>query len=278
MTDYENLKKELIHLKKIQFNPIWTIYHNDEFYIKVLKSKSTLEKYGFIYLEIINTLNNITPLKGLPRIQKIWHENGQLLAYKISKMPGIALKDAIANSSNPLVVFYQFLNSVLPIIQIGEEHDIVFKDIITKGNVLYDEKEKRASIVDMDGFQVGMLSDRGTNIKIVYCHKYNELFNNPKYHIIPAIWTKEINLFSLYELFFNTVFNDSLLLFQKEESLEAGLKRKLTEKNFSPSLNIYARVLDLMDLNTHNSLDLEDFKYLSENYSLDLTRKRIIKI
>lgn len=123
-----------------------------------------------------------------------------------------------------------------------------------------------------------MLSDRWVNNRIVRCIRYNEIFENKKYKISSTIWTKELNIFSLYELFLTTIFHQSLLSWNKNEALEEELRNKLYSLNISSSSNLYFRLLDTINSNTPNSFDLEDFLYLSENFTLDDSRKRIIPI
>lgn len=276
MNQYELLLECLKQYQLFRKKAVWNIYFNGLDYIKVLNSDTSLEDYGFIYKEIINVLNQIGKIKGLPKVLNIWQTDDWLIAYQIEKMNGVSIYDAVQNSPEPLKTFYDFLKSILPIINECEKYNMVFKDLITLGNVLYDKDTKEAGIIDIDGIQIGILSDRCTNIRVDFCSKYNELFENEKYKKIRTVWTTEMNIFSLYELFFKVVFDRSLLIWDKSEYLEEGLQERLSEMNISPSSNLYGRIMDLINIRVPNSIELEDFRLISENCSIDSTRTRLI--
>ncbi len=271
------LNQELDFYSLIFQKAVWNIYYANNTFIKVLNEKS-FEEYGFIYKEIINVLKNSEFSKRIPKIVKIWQDETRLMAYAITKMKGIHLHEAIQISENPLKTYANFLYSIYPTMQKGEEHNIVFKDLITKGNILYDPLTKTASIIDIDGFQIGLLNDRNINNRIFYCSKKHDLFENKKYQKIPKIWTKEMNIFSLYELFLNTIFNQSLLQWKDEIDLEKGVRRKLNEINLSESSKIYQNILKLINTDVPNNIDPDDFLILSQKYTLNKEQKRLILI
>ena len=176
-------------------------------------------------------------------------------------------------TENPLLSYYQISKTLIPIIEEAIKREIVIKDLITKGNTLYDEAEKCVSIIDLDGMQVKGFTDGDIIDTIYYSHIYGTILCSQKYtnEIDCRLWTTEFNIFLFYELFLKTVFNQSLL----KRKATSSIRDILTDCGIPKESNLFGRIMDLTNLSAKNSIDIHDFEELAE-LPFDKSRKRII--
>ena len=277
----------------------WIVYYNHESYLKFSNSLTNAEHQT--YKKILELLSKEEyHIKGLPKILEILSKdeylaaglpktigikdnNYNFLAYRIELIPGIHLHKYIHESSDPLESFYRISQTLIPILIKGSEKNLVFKDLITLGNTLYNKETNQTSIVDLDGIQVEEFSDTLMRDEIIRSNIYDPIIISSKYTYDHTRLKKSaLNYLLFYELFLNTVFNQSIfqIMISKNsqypiEEVQKNLIELLTDCGIPKESNLFGRIMDLTNLSEKNSVDIQDFKEVAE-LSFDKSRKRII--
>ncbi|MCI8575643.1 MAG: hypothetical protein HFI09_04150 [Bacilli bacterium] len=294
LNEFINLKNKNKFL--IQNGHTWATYYYKGAYIKYRHTKKEGNYNYTPLLEILmqdNFLNDF-----FCKILSIYedHNHDLVNAYLITAEKGIPIENALQNSKNKLEDFLIIAKQFNEILNYTQKRSMVLKDLITHGNMLYNPKNQKIKVIDLDGIQVHQLSDHLVSYIILdsdweYC-----IFQSPKYSM-KDLWSTELNIFNFYELFFNIVFQKSLL--QIKNSLQAHVfarcqfndpekkeyARQKLENNliyFLDNLNLkrtddlYSKIVDLVRFYPNN-FSYEDFEYLANHYRYDERKKRLIR-
>lgn len=262
-------------LKFIGF--VWYIYYdkNSDSYFKVLKkiNPDSIKTYQSILLSLKEKAEH---MKSIPKILNIFSFD-DFFAYQMEKRSGIPLHEYMIYQSSPLETFYQISKILIPIIQEANEYNMVLKDFITYGNILYDRNKNQISIIDLDSIQINNKTDHSVKSNIYYSSIYQPLLKSTKYKIESTkFWKPSFNIFLFYELFLNLIFGETFFFPQTLTQELPILFREILERCGIPESNpVYHKILDLADPFVLNTLDLNDFKKLASE-KFDFTRKRII--
>lgn len=289
----KNLKEKLQHSTLISNEGFWQVYENSDTYIKELKSSAY--NYGPLLEEIKNYGSKIP---NLGKIIELYYLNQKLKAYEVKKSNGEPIQKVIEQSKEPLKDFAVVAKELNQTIKIAEEEKLVFSDLMTPGNVWYDQKSKQINILGLDSIQTPNHGDKQLSVAWANSNFLYYIIENPKYLNLENSQfelTNNFNILAFYELFLSSVFQYSLtnpkhskelMLIQiikrlspadAQKMVEEQLKEILDNLGFEKGQNLYGRIMDLANPNCINSIDTEDFKNLDENYAIDRTSRKLIR-
>lgn len=263
------------NLKFVKSGDIWDTFYVNNSFMKLLKESLIHEYFGVKFLQVLNLyLSKSNLFDNIPRIIELYLEDDMLIGYRMEEKNGVSAIDYIQKSSDPVLEFYYFANSLLKTIMIGNHENIVFKDMSFNGNVLYEAKKKTASILDVDSFQIDNISDGYISNQILLSKVKTILLNHGKYYQ-EGHFTVELNFLLFYEIFLQALFHRSILVWYNSETFEDYLADLLKQINISKSSNLYGRMMDLANDNIQNSFDINDYWEFFNHYRFDVIRKRI---
>lgn len=308
MTLEEKLKFDKSKSLKIKgdFFSIWEVYFFENTYLKDLNFFDINIRRD--YFNIIHAIHSNIKHPSIPTIKETYGADDQFLAYRCSAMYGQPLNEF--SKAELLQYFPSIISSLKTILKYAEKECLVFLDLFTNGNVLFDSKTKKTSIIDIDSFQVGQYLPPFYHQDLLNSSWDKLLFRTEKYKM-NDVYTPDINYFLIYELFFRLFFKQSLLslpfghsemcqlsddfsdgrdLYTRIEmsmhngifsrkiqgSCEKSLVAFLERLGFDKKENIFGRILDL-SRNTSNSISTEDFQAIFEKYVI-LNRNNQIKL
>ena len=273
---YRSAKYIPNHLKLIKSGDIWDTFYVTNYYVKILH-----ESYINIYsskkfLQVLGLLHNEKyQIMGIPKIFEIYLDDEALIGYSVYEKKGVPVKTYLQQSNHPWEEFLLFAKNFIAIIMAGNEKNIVFKDMAFHDNVLYDRESKEASILDIDSFQINGVSDKYIHKKIL-SSSIKEIILNPEgKYMENCHFTTELNFLLFYEIFFQAIFDKSILIWSTSSNFQEYLKEIMKEINLPKSSNLYFRIMDLSNVNCENTFAIEDFLEIQNNYHFDVQRKRI---
>lgn len=292
------MEQELIkNYKFISQGYIWYIYYQNGKYLKVLKPSYL--KHQQNYLNQLHKLKEVSyHLKWMPNIFEIYQNKSEnFFAYSIEEKKGQHLITYMQNSSNPQKSFYNIAKELNLILKEAKQYQIVFTDLITPGNILYDANNNFLNIIDIDSFQVETYSNHYLNKNIYLNNFFNYIIlNQSKYHH-NFQFTQELNILYFYELFLNLCFkksmfsitcsrNFSLRTMTREEikrdveknrfAIEKKLLKLLKQLHINSKSNLHQHFLNLLNPKFSNTIDLKDFEIGTEK-SQNTSHFRILK-
>ncbi|MCI8575642.1 MAG: hypothetical protein HFI09_04145 [Bacilli bacterium] len=289
----KNLDSKLANSTLINKGEQWKTYETENSYIKV--RKSGIYNYGPLLEEI---KDNYSEIPQLCEIMGIDYQNNRLKAYEIKKRKGLPIQNVIWSKENSLNEFVRIANELKQILAMAKKKNIVFKDIMTYGSVLYDDESKQTSIIGLDRMQSANHSDEHLSMNIIGSNLLRYIIENPKYIECEEPQfrlTSNFNTLAFYEIFLSSVFNTSLTdpkLSQElmiieiikrlspneaQKMVEDVLKERLNLLGFDKKTNLYGRMMDLANPNQNNSIDIADFNELNQNYIVDQQQRKLVR-
>lgn len=271
-----NLKQYLF-----QEGRLWNIYLYQNHYIKMLKNidemDSLMREQMQVLLEALQKPKYEHP--QIAKIEEIYYDKqNKLIGYRPETKQGKNLYEDLQKSEKPLDEFYKIAKSLLILLKFAQKNKIVYSDMMTEGNLLYERNTGTVNVIDVDGIKIpkSLFFIAPMDLDPFLVHEKNR--HNRKY-INDEGLQNEFNILSFYEIMFRGLFNESLLMiysYPKIFPLKDILQEKLDELGFDSKTDLYERMLDLVDENTSNTVSLYDFEYLMTHYRYDESRKKLI--
>lgn len=130
------------------------------------------------------------------------------------------------NRNVPSNIIIDYIMSVEKTIRDCHEAGMVFPDLLSGENILYNPNSKEISLLDYDGIQIEKLPSFGMSDFIFKPHN-TQLFHNSKYYK-NGLYTKNIDLYSIYVTF---VYYTTKLNMPKDHNLNYNLEGYLKSVN-----------------------------------------------
>ncbi len=290
LEEFMQRKDKWRYRKKVGY--AWITYYYQNTYIKELHLKDTN------YITLIEEIKNQNFLNEyFCQIMDIYYFQSQFRAYQMPKVSGTPLISSLNNSPDILTEFALIARQLEEILDFSKKNQIVLKDAITKGNILYDPLTKQVRVIDLDGLQTPFFTDHLISNTLKNSDWETTIFLKSRKYNTGCLYTTELNTFQFYELFFATVFHfrslfsnkafslEDILFLKKRNTLDERIqKRKEIEKKLIDLLNsirlnthddLYGKIIDLANQKT-NEFNAQDFEYLANHYKLNRTRTRLI--
>lgn len=150
-------------------------------------------------------------IKGLVTPIDYTFRNGRVDEVYYPYIKGRSFADLLNESgvNLPLDVVTKYFEKVEEVIKAGHAQDekIIFPDILTNGNILYDEGTGEVNVVDFDGLQVGKYECQDV-CDLVFTDYTCSLLHNSKYYD-KDLFTENLDMFSMYMglFYYTTKFN-----------------------------------------------------------------------
>lgn len=295
-------EENLVSVKRTKF---WDIKRDNQYYYKFLTEQNLAALNGKMQQNLEFMMEEQNQIAGLNPVSDIYYLGKDFFAYRTPAIKGENLK-VLMNQWNYQLHFWQpFFFHFISIMQSATSKNFIFPDLFTDGNILYQMDQQKAVLIDNDGFQienrwVGYFDSIGQKIYSLEKPFYQKYFNDKSFY-----YTKDYNFFAFYTWFLFFFFQidlfslkenpnhknlikpyaqsfESLLQNPTRLKLEIHKKRKnvhylINEKSLIEKLNavglpknsdLFSRIVDLLNPNISNSISVNDFIELCQNYEI----------
>lgn len=257
-----------------------------KYYFKeCINDKEAYEKKLYkIGKEVENIKGNLVP------IDTMYYKNNQFYGYEVPNIKGIDYKELFFNNINLDLCTDIFSDLYFTVKKYEKNAGLVFSDLCTNGNILYDKDKKKNTIIDLDGITVIPYSSSVISSKIdnsVYSSSelrrlhlvrdqygkvdkgiiYTDLFydNKNKY------FKKRINDLSLYTLYYSSITGLNFMLeeINDKEHFKERVSNQLQIMGLSDRDLFYRNTLDILDpKSSYKDSFLASIMDLSSRYTL----------
>lgn len=164
----------------------------------------------------------------------------------------------------PLDVIIDYMENIERIVQLGhsQEQKIIFPDLLTEGNILYDEGTGKVNIVDFDGLQVGNYESGGIS-DFIFNSNTSSLLLSSKYYR-DGLFTKNVDLFSIYVYL---VYYSTKMRLPADPQLKENLLDHLSIAGILGT-DAGQKIMNLFNPQQDNDYLGDSFRQLKENYIL----------
>lgn len=276
--NFIDVKNKNQYLKKQ--SKLWDTYYYEGKYIKIIHKENFEGNYCPLFILLETLKNPEYQMNQICKVEEVLYHYDNFYGYICEEKQGSNIQNVIKYNLHRHQRFYEFFLSFQNILEFANLHQIVMKDMITKGNILYDKKSKTAYLIDVDSFQIPEYGDNIFVVDFTRSDLTKILFTKYKKYHNQYRLTTELNIFSLYELFLKTVYEKSILHLSAKNlpELEKKLQELLQRLSLDKHSNLYGRIMDTVNPNIPNSYDKEDFQILANKNSLPIIRRRTLNI
>lgn len=250
-------------LTRTQASSIYRLSNGD-----ILKIFSPLTKQ-FYLIGGISLEKKILFAKGVQNVPEIVipngvvYNDGNFMGYTMEYIDGISYNDKydrLSSMQNMSLLYHaNSYSQIESIVKRGNKQGIVFPDLLTCDNIIYDEYGN-IKIIDYDGLQIG---NYGVISMSTSLGKDNSIYNIRKYSI-NGIYTPNLDMKSLIILYFLSTFNIDL-----EATRRAGVPLDQIFKLLGSTDNDFNhKVWKCYQDNASNEFLGSDVYRLADNYTL----------
>ena len=192
-------------------------------------------------------------------------ETEDSIGYIQDKKEGVPFSDYLKNARETVTLqeIIHYICTLERVVKICHHHcpSMVFPDIASHGNVLYNPKTKTVGIVDYDGNQISTIAD--TNISDYIYEPFYSLVTQSKY-LKNNRFTSNIDILSLITLFLHYTTNSNLgTIYKENNNIDQFIHQLgLTGTQFADCIKL------VLDPNGKNRYISESLEELDKQYIL----------
>lgn len=241
---------------------ITTIIRDGSYVVK--KYNNLSKKENKILRQKLERSETLSSIEGLVTPLSFSLNGGKVEEIYFNFVEGINFADFLnENGLNvSLSIVTDYILSLEALVKKGHEYNVVFPDLLTGGNVLYDVNNKKIYALDYDGLQIEDLPSFG--ISDFICKPHNtSLLHSQKYYR-NGLYTKNLDLYSIYVayLYYTTKLNAP-----RDPRLKETLSGYLKSANILQT-EAAQKILDIYNLSKDNRYLDDDLRKIEEKYYL----------
>ncbi len=264
--DYVELfsHEEPIHSVKTTQN--WAIGKDSTYYYKTVQEQNFSALDGKMQKNLEYMMDEKNHLNGVNPVSDIYYIEEQFITYRTKIVQGNDLNFFREEWQFNLDRWKPLFCSLIDILSSGGVKGYIFPDLFTNGNILYNNENKKLTIIDNDGIQI---KENFTQLVDYFAGQFVLKENIPIFHkyfnFEEKHFTQHYNIYAFYAYFLEYFFHIELSSFL--ESYKKAL-RETERVNFPLHSSFGEALLSLFSLDETPFLDSHSFSEFCQNYQI----------